>query len=243
MMSRSMLSLAASLALLSLTALGQKKGEVLAAAAMMENVERGFEGIRDFEVTIEATIDMERMRVPKMTGTLYFKKPDKIRFASTNFIMVPREGIVVNPSILRERYQPALAGEEENGGKKLYKLQLTAKAEKIRPRLMTLWIDPSNWTIVKMETVPYQGRILRSSFEYELQEGKYWLPRRLLTSFDVAARDTTRQFELEVEPPPQFEQMRRPPRSGTITVLYSSYKVNVGLSDEIFERREGTVKE
>ncbi len=242
-MRESILFLTAFLSFLALPACGQQKGEAPSAPAMMKNVEKGFEGIEDFEVTIEATVDMERMRIPKMTGTLYFKKPDKIHFVSANFMMVPREGIVVNPSLLRERYQPALVGEEEADGKKLYKLELAAKAEKVRPRQMELWIDPSNWTIVKMETIPYQGRILRLTFEYELQEGKYWLVRTLRASFDVAARDTSQQSELGVAPPPQFEQMRRPPRSGSITVTYSNYKLNVGLSDEIFERREGPVKE
>jgi len=239
----SILLLTVLLSFLALTTYGQKKRGPPSAAEMMENVERGSEGIEDFEVTIEAAVSMERMRVPKMTGTLYFKKPDKIHFTSTNFIMVPREGIVVNPTLLRERYQPTLVGQEESDGKKLYQLQLAAKMEKVRPRQMSLWIDPSDWTIAKMETVPYQGRILRLTFDYELQEGKYRLPRTLHASFDVAARDTSRQFELDVAPPPQFEQMQRPPRSGSITVTYSNYKVNRGLSDEIFERRERPIKE
>jgi hypothetical protein len=59
----------------------------------------------------------------------------------------------------------------------------------------------------------------------------------------VAVRDTSRQIELDVAPQPQFEQMRRPPRSGSITVTYSNYKVNTGLSDSIFERQQDPVKQ
>jgi outer membrane lipoprotein-sorting protein len=243
MMRESIFCLAALLSFLAAPACGQKKAEMPSAVTVMENVEKGFEGVQDFQVTIDAAIDMERVRVPKMTGTLYFKRPDKIHFASANFIMVPREGIVMNPSLLRERYQPVLVGEEEVEGKKLYKLQLTARTEKIRPREIQLWIDPSSWTIAKMETVPYQGRILRFTFDYELQEGKFWLPRTLQASFDVLARDTSGQSESEVEPPQGLERMRRPPRSGRITVTYSDYKVNVGLPDELFERQGGPVKE
>jgi outer membrane lipoprotein-sorting protein len=243
MMRGSISFLSVLLSFLALITFGQKKGEALSAAVMMEKVEKGFEGIKDFEVSIEATVDMERVRVPKMTGTLYFKRPDKIHFASANFMLLPREGIVVNPSVLRERYQPSLAGEEEIDGKKLFKLQLVAKTENIRPRQMQLWIDPARWTIARMETVPYQGRILRLTFDYELQGGKYWLPRTLSASFDVAVRDTSRQIELDVAAQPQFEQMRRPPRSGSITVTYSNYKVNTGLSDSIFERQQDPVKQ
>lgn len=242
-MRESILFLAVLLFFLVPPACAQREGEVPSAVAVMENVEKGFEGVKDFQVTINAAIDMERVRVPKMTGTLYFKRPDKIHFVSANFMMVPREGIVVNPSLLRERYQPALVGEEEVDGKKLYKLELTARTEKIRPREMQLWIDPSNWTIAKMESVPYQGRILRLTFDYALEGGEFWLPRTLDASFDVASRDTSGQSEGDEDQRPEFGRMRRPPRSGRITVTYSDYKVNVGLSDELFERQGGSVKE
>lgn len=217
--------------------------QVPSASDILRNAERTTEGIHDFEVTIEAAVNMERVRVPKMNATMYFKKPDKVHFTSSSFVMVPREGIVVNPSLLRERYNAFVLGEESVEGRKLFKLQLAAKEAKTRLRQMLLWVDPSNWTIVKMESVPYQGRVLRLAFTYALEAGTYWLPRTLEASFEVAARDTSKRTELDMPEAPQWNEMQRPLRSGSITVTYSNYRVNVGLSDEIFERRDSPVKE
>jgi outer membrane lipoprotein-sorting protein len=221
----------------------QKKAPAVSATAVMMNTEKGFEGIRDFVATIEAEVDMERIRVPKVSATMYFKKPDKVHFSSTSFAMLPREGLALNPSLLRERYEPKLLGEEMLDGGKTYKLELTAREAKIRPSQLTLWIDPTTWSISRMETVPYQGRILRLVFTYASQAGGYLLPKTMKASFEVAVRDSSvRQFNLDIQSPPQFDETPRPSRSGSITVKYLEYKVNVGLSDDLFEKKEEVPK-
>ena len=153
------------------TASGQKKSQESAGSAILQNIARGSEGIQDFVATIEAKVDMERLRVPRMNATLYFKKPDKVHFDSPGFAMLPREGVVLNAATLRARYDAAVIGEESVEGKKLLKLQLTGKEQNIRPRQLFVWVDQTLWTIAKMESVPYQGRILRLEFTYATQPG------------------------------------------------------------------------
>ncbi|MDP2886380.1 MAG: outer membrane lipoprotein-sorting protein [Ignavibacteria bacterium] len=221
----------------------QCASQVLKAPDIMKNVERGFEKVQDFVATIEASVDMERVRIPKITATMYFKKPDKVHFSSSSFAMLPREGIVLNPSLLRERYEAKVSGEEVVDGRKLYRLALTAKEAKVRPSQLLLWIDPSVWTIARMETVPYQGRVLRFSFTHTQQAGSFWLPETMKATYDVAAADSSvKRLDLDMPASPQPDEVRRPTRSGSITVKYLDYKVNVGISDDVFEKRDGASK-
>lgn len=209
------------------------------ALEIMKNIERTVEDVKDYTVELQAEVNMERMRIPKMMATMYFKRPDKIDFKSESFVILPREGIALDPALLRARYDATLIGEEQIGEMKTHKLQLAAKETKTRLRQMFLWVDPSNWTIIKMETIPYQGRVLTALFTYALQEGKYWLPQALKISFEASGRDTTtRRTEPDVASSPSLEEMQRPPRSGNITVSYSNYKVNVGLTDEFFKKKD-----
>jgi outer membrane lipoprotein-sorting protein len=223
---------------------GQKKPQESAGSAILQNVARGTEGIQDFVATIEAKVDMERLRVPKMKATLYFKKPDKVHFDSPGFAMLPREGVVLNANTLRARYDAAVIGEESVEGKKLMKLQLTGKEQSIRPRQLFLWVDQTWWTIAKMESVPYQGRILRLEFTYATQSGGHVLPQTLKASFEAAARDSTqRPLDIDLPNAPQLSELnQRVPRSGSITVKYLEYKINIGLSDDIFEKKENPPK-
>jgi hypothetical protein len=94
-----------------------------------------------------------------------------------------------------------------------------------------------NWTLLKMETIPYEGRTLVMVFTYECQEEKYWLPVKMVASFttesDKPQKDSTPPAEN------QFDTMQRSmPRSGSVTVVYSNYRINRGLSDELFEKKE-----
>jgi outer membrane lipoprotein-sorting protein len=213
------------------------------ASAIMQNVEKGFAEVQDFVATVEAEVDMERVRVPKMTATLYFKKPDRVHIASPGFAMLPREGMVLNPSVLRQRYDASIRGKESIEGKELYKLELVGKDARVRPKQLLLWIDPANWTIAKMESAPYQGRSLRLDITYAQRGENIWLPQMLTASFDAPALDTTiAQLDLDLQGAPRTEERRRPPRSGKIIVRYLEYKVNVGLSDEVFEKREAVPK-
>jgi outer membrane lipoprotein-sorting protein len=223
---------------------GQKKSQESAGSAILQNVARGTEGILDFVATIEAKVDMERLRVPKMNATLYFKKPDKVHFDSPGFAMLPREGVVLNAGTLQARYDAAILGEENVEGKKLLKMQLTGKEQNIRPRQLFVWIDQALWTIAKMESVPYQGRVLRLEFTYATQSGGYVLPQTLKASFETSGRDSTqRPLDLDLPNAPQIGELnQRAPRSGSIFVKYIEYKINTGLSDDIFEKKENLQK-
>ena len=210
------------------------------AKDIMNNVAKRFDEVDDYVVTLEGEVHMERLEVPKATVTMYYKKPGKTHFSSSGFAMLPREGMMLNPVQVRERYDATMNGEEEIEGKKTFKLQLAAKDPQARVRQMFVWVDPSNWTIVKTESVPYEGRALTFEFKYALQQGKYWMPVFLKATFGSAAPAPDRSgSDLSQTPAAALEEMQRAPRGGTVEITYSNYRVNVNLPDQIFEAKSG----
>jgi outer membrane lipoprotein-sorting protein len=150
---------------------------------------------------------------------------------------VPRDGIVLNPSVLKEHYLTTLAVRDTLDGKIMFKLLLAAKNATTRLRALSLWVDPANWTITKMETVPYEERTLSMVFTYEYQNEKYWLPSKMVASFTSESDKGQKNTSPSIDN--QFEGAQRSaPRSGKVTIVYSNYKINIGLSDEIFEKKE-----
>jgi outer membrane lipoprotein-sorting protein len=214
--------------------------KTLTAEKVMENVVRVFEPVNDFVVSIEAEVQMERIQVPHMKAVLYFKKPDKVHFSSQAFLMVPREGIVLNPANLRNNYDAVIVQEEKNDTSKFIKLQLAAKNASVRVRQLSVWVDPSNWTIVKMETVPYSGRTLTLLFTYALQENTYWLPEKVVASFGAQTESPEGKNDLlEMKTQALSDEHQRPaPRGGSVSVTYSGYKINAGIDDAVFEKKE-----
>ncbi len=206
---------------------------------ILRNVARGMEQIRDYVVDVEAEVQMERLRVPRMQAKMYFKRPNKMHIESQSFAMLPREGVALDPAFLLETYDVALIGTDTLEGQKTYKLQLAAKELATRLRQLHLWVEERNWTILKMETIPYQGRILTVTFRHALQRGGFWLPREMWVEFETPHREAgERRSDTTRLNSPQWEEIQRPLRSGTIHVHYTNYRINTGLSDEVFERKE-----
>lgn len=207
---------------------------------ILRNVEKNSEGLQDFTVTLESEIDMERLRIPRNTATMYYKKPDKVTFDSPGFGLVPREGVLLNATVLRQRYNSTLVGNDTAAGKKVLKLQLVAKDPKTRLRELQLLVDPANWLIVRAQTTPYEGRLLTLDFSYSHEQNLYWLPKRMKATFGVTVVPTERP-RLDSNPAPagQLEEFQRStPRSGTITINYTNYLINTSIPDSLFQARE-----
>ncbi len=218
-------------------AFAQKSTKLQNADEILAKAVKGFEEVKDFSATIDAEIHMDRVQIPKMHAELYFKKPDKVHFSSQNFLLVPREGIALNPLVLQQHYLTTSAVRDTIEGKNVFKLLLAAKDAKTRLRALSIWVDPINWTITKIETIPYEGRSLAMAFTYDYMQKKYWLPSKLIVLFssesDKAQKDSTPSIDTQFDSAQRFT-----PRSGTVTIVYSNYKINIGLSDEIFEKKE-----
>ena len=221
-----------------LVALPVKSQRLPTGTEVLQRVEKGVEGVDDYVVHLQADIHMERVRIPRASATMYFKKPDKIHFDSPSIAMMPREGIAFNSAAVLEQYTAQMIGEDTAQGLKVFKLQLAAKAATARLRQLFIWVNPENWTISRLQTIPYEGRILTMDFASALQDGKYWMPVSVTARFGLLdeGRAAKTQMDSSSAPETPLDQMQpRAPRSGSISIVYSDYKINTGLSDDIFK--------
>lgn len=222
-----------------ISASGLAPAQTLAGGEILARCKKNLEGVEDYTADLKANIDMEGVRMPGMEATMYFKQPDKVHFESQSFAMLPREGFGTPIHLLIARYDASFKGEEGMGGIQTYKLHLVAKDPATRLQQLHVWVDRSNWTIVRTETVPYQGRSVILQFAHALQEGKYWLPAKLTVELTAPPQDAVDSLAaLAVPGSPQLGTMRRARRSGTITLEYSNYRINTGLSDDLFKSEE-----
>jgi outer membrane lipoprotein-sorting protein len=213
-------------------ACGPEEGEKI-----LNRVEAQFEKIRDYTVTVDVVADVERLKIPPMHLTMYYKQPDKVHFDSEGIVLLPREGMALPFSKLSRRFAVDSVGTERTDSVVFYRLVLRARDERVRTRKLILVVDPRRWT-PQCATAPFQdGSSMTARFEYS-QIGEIWMPSRLAVTFKAAPRDTVAAAPApaatslfgEAAPAGRFV----PPRAGSIIVTYSEYKINTGLSDDIF---------
>ena len=208
------------------------RGSDPSGETILRNVQSHMAEVRDYTVHLDVVADIERLNVPEMHVTMYFKQPDKVHLDAQGFAMLPREGLALNMEKLMSRYTVERVDHDTAGGESLYRLTLAARSERTAMRSMQLEVHPVRWTIERFSTGGAGDRTVSVSFRYAQVEG-HWLPEQMTARFSMAPADTAGG-----EPPegPAPFPPRQIPRNGTVTVHYSSYQINTGLSDEIFSK-------
>jgi outer membrane lipoprotein-sorting protein len=224
------------------TTLQAQRSKDPTASEVLKSLEQTFREVDDFSATVVGDVNMENLRVPRMMATMHFKRPDKVHFVSPSFSIMPREGMSPNPERWRTDYDATLVGRDTVSGRMVWRLQLAAKDPKARLRQAYLWVDPVNWTLVRLASMPYGGRTITFDFEYERVEGRYWLPSKLTAHFGSMGEATEPLFRVPEgapNPAPQVEEMQRRMRSGSVILTYQDYRVNTGLPDSLFVNQDG----
>jgi outer membrane lipoprotein-sorting protein len=204
---------------------------------ILRKAEQNFHDVKDYTVTLDIVADIERMKVPPMHATMYFKQPEKVHFDSKGFVFLPREGMGVQFGQLTRRYAVDSVARETVDGVMMYRLVLHPRDEKAVIRRMLMWIDGNRWTPERLLLPQSDGRAAEASFTYE-QIGRFWLPLQLVFSFSAPGKDTT-STSTTPSTNPFVRGLPTGPRgntrTGKITVHYSEYRVNTGLPDSMFE--------
>ncbi len=206
--------------------------QTITAEKILLNVKANFDAVKDYSVTLTGTVNMERLKVPKMIVKLYFKQPNKFKTESKGTTFLPRTMLDINPTDLLNRFDGSVMGKEIVEGRSLYKIRLISKPEKGKQvRESFIWVDENNWTITRFESYPQEGRKIEIKIESIVIDGKYILPSKISASFD---------FEQKADSLAERFNPNRIPRSGSAELIYSDYHINTGLTDEFFEQKKKT---
>jgi hypothetical protein len=215
---------------------GVGMAQELSGEKILENIERTMEGVKDYTATLDIVADIEGVSVPPMKVTMYFKQPDKVHFESEGFALIPREGLAMGPATLRANFRVDHVGWDTVHGARAYRLTLLPRSERTRARWVQVLVDPEHWTAERIVTKMVDGRSIAATFHYAQVE-ECWLPSHLDVTFASAEQDSNELPPWEEQP--QTTSRRRAPLKGTLRIRYSDYKVNTGLSDQLFDPRDG----
>jgi outer membrane lipoprotein-sorting protein len=202
----------------------------ITAQKIMQNLKEHFDAVKDYTVTLDIKPNIERFNTKEMHLRLYYKQPDKVHIESKGFVMIPRQLFETNPAQLLSKFDPILIETKKEEGKIIYVLRLVSKPEKNHPALENyITVDGERWIILKLRSIPAEGRTIDITFEYTTVDNTYILPSLMNASFN---------FGNDEDSIAKMKGFKGMPTKGTIEIRYSDYVVNSGLSDEIFEKKE-----
>jgi hypothetical protein len=198
-------------------------------ARTLDAVQRKYSGLKDYTVDVNVHFDVEGFKAPDMQATLYCKPPDRMKIESKRIFFLPREGGTFNPFMFnKEDFEVKFLERLTYEGKNAVKLKLTPRKRKPNaPQDFVLTVETDRSLVREMNTSSFDGREVKALIEYG-HFSDYDLPARIELHLDVQF-DESRELK-------DFGQPSQPAKrvTGRVDITYSNYKVNVGLSDQIF---------
>lgn len=207
--------------------------QIPAGETILKNVERTFQTVEDYTVTLDIVTNIERTRIPPMKVTMYFKQPEQVHFVSTGFALLPREGMGTSFGRLTKRYTVDSVAREIREGTPLYRLLLLPRDPHAMGYRARMWVDGLRWTPERLEIPQPDGRAMKALFTYEEIDG-HVLPSNLLISFTAGRQDSTAGVQSGPMDRPGTLAQRSGGRTGSVTIRYSDYRINTGLPDSLF---------
>jgi hypothetical protein len=194
-------------------------------------IEKKYSGLKDYMADVNVHFDIEALKAPDMQAKLYFKAPDKMKVESKRIFFFPKEGGFFNPfQFKKKNYEARLIERLIHEGRKAVKLRLTPINPDTFNRGSVLTIDIDRNVIKEIKMLPSEGREITAVIDYGFFDG-FDLPVHINLQLDIPPSEPGGAKEF------QFGQGGKR-ISGKVEITYSNYKVNSGLSDEIFTEKE-----
>jgi len=214
------------------------QAQTITASQILSNMKARFNTVNDYTAEVEANVNMEKLRMPKVKIKMYFKQPDKFHYESKSFAMLPKGGVNFNPlDYPEDKFNYKLNGKETINEISAYQLEVTPKEKKKdAPDAKTfIWVDSENWVVKRVVNEKDEIFKIIMDFNHSWIEGKYYMPSWIKISYDVKPQPET---ESSQEQKPQKRSRGLKIQKGEISMSLMNYVINAGINDDIFKKTD-----
>ncbi len=202
--------------------------------SILLKVKEKLEIVKDYKADIEIHLDVDFIKMPDKKAKMYFKQPDKLKFTSDEFIMLPKGGVGISVrKILKEEYLAVYSGQEEINGKLHLVIKIIPESRKSDIVLSTLWIGANNYLISKMENTSRNNGSYIVYLNYNDPEIE--LPTEIEISFQVENLKIPLRF-IGKNPKIDKDKLKEEgTKEGSIFIVLTYYGINEGIKDSFFD--------
>ncbi|MCK5520803.1 MAG: hypothetical protein KAI81_06800 [Candidatus Marinimicrobia bacterium] len=184
--------------------------------------------IQDLKMEVGIKSRLPGLTVPDRSGTLWFKRPDKLHLDGKGFMMIPREALMMDFSAMKDSLtEMRLLSPDSLKNKPEIMIEFQ-RIEDNRIFFTHALIDTTNWTIKSIDI--NEGSHFRSTiYFYYIQVNEIFVP-----SFVRANIESSQLHHRVVNPRTKRRLKKDGNQSGFIELTFSKYQINKGIDDSIF---------
>jgi outer membrane lipoprotein-sorting protein len=205
-------------------------------AALLQKVRARLDQVHDYQATGIMKTNVPFLKVPEAQVTVYFSKPDKLKIKNEKGIsLVPKGAVTISlNNLLKGGYTTLDAGMDIAGGRKVKVIKLLPQDENADLVLSTLYIDEARLLILKARTTTREN----GTYEVELSYGKYLsyaLPDKVIFTFNTKNYKLPKGITFDYDDGSTKKQETPAGTKGKVELDYSSYIINKGVPDAVFQ--------
>ena len=207
------------------------------ASVLFESLRRKVFSVHDYSAEVKMSINVSYMRVPQLSGMLYYKAPDKMRLERHGGLSIlPKKNINLTLSNLIPVGNVTVIEVEDAmiGDKKVRVLKVIPEDEKSDIILTKIWVDEKDLVALRTETTTRNDGTVAMDIEYGAYTS-YCLPDKVTIYMDLKGYKLPKGVTMDYnDQPASPKSADKKNQKGTIRITYVKYTINTGLSDKFF---------
>jgi outer membrane lipoprotein-sorting protein len=205
------------------------------ANALLNKVISKLNSVEDYTVQANIKADIPMIKILPSQAKIYFKQKDKFKVESKGISILPKQGFSeMNSFLNNKKGYVAVAGEQTMvDGIKTQLVTVIPNDETSDMILAKLWIDTKRSVIMKSQLTTKSNGTVSSTYSYG-SEVNYGLPSKLVFEIDVKKFKLPKSVAADINKTSSKEPKKQKEK-GTITITLTDYKINQGLSDNLFK--------
>lgn len=201
---------------------------------LLAEVRQKLEAIKDYKADIEIRLDVDFIKMPDKKAKMYFKHPDKIKFTSDEFIMLPKSGVGISlRKVLKEDYLSIYGGLEKINGIDHHIVKIIPESKRSDVVLSTLWIDVRTNLVSQIDNTTRNSGSYMVSLEYANPEIE--LPTTITISFEVENLKIPLKFIGKNAEVDKDEFKKEGVKEGKVYIMLNYFEINEGIDDSYFK--------
>ena len=207
--------------------------------ALVQKVRAKIEKVNDYEASGKMKTNVTFLKIPIATVKIYFKKPNRLKIKNEKGISFVPKGAVninLNSIISGGKFTALDAGTDKIGGVAVRVVKLLPEDDNADVVLSTLYIDESSLVILKAKTTTREN----GSYELDMSYGKftdYGLPDKIIFSFNTKDYKLPKGVTFDFDDGSEVKKTedKAKAKKGRAEISISSYIINKGIADSIFQ--------
>jgi hypothetical protein len=204
------------------------------AEFLISKVLTELEKIKSYQVDVEIEVDVEFINMPVKHATMYYKHPDKIKFKSDEFIMLPKKGLNNGiRNLLSEPYSIVHVGTEMINGSNHHVVKIIPLGRKPDIILATLWINAETYLVSKSENSTRNEGTFTVEFSYT--DPAIALPSEMIISFEIENLKIPLKFIGKTQGIDIDADKAKGKQEGKVYLRFKNYILNQPIDNSVFE--------